>query len=351
MSQLSSRRIDDGSAPAPQRISGTVPRGSVSESGPVAGLSASMSATGVSRRVLLVDDSEIGARANAALVADGVQVARCSPADDVATIALRFRPDVVLVHAAPEDVQALLACVEVRRADLGSPVIAYRRGYAGEGTIRRVLASGADDYVVDSGTGRELCERVAAQLRHVRDGEVMRWARARRSSLRDIANTDPLTGMANRRAVTRALGRALVLDGAVSLILVDIDHLRRVNASAGHPAGDRVLRHVARGLAEAMPREGTAGRWGGDEFAIVLREAAHGLTELLGERLRRAVADLCLPELAGVPRITASVGGARSEGVAGGRSSEGLIAGAETALSRSKQAGRNCVHVMPVAAE
>ena len=203
------------------------------------------------RRILVVDrDTELAARVVRALRTDGLEVSSCTPNDDVLACVLSTRPDVILVHTRPGDQQALVACCQLHEFDTARTrtVIAYTTGDAKEDAVVHALHSGADDYISDVGRERELRARVSAQLRHLRDREVMRWARAQRSSLRDLANTDPLTGLANRRAIERVLHFALGTGRGVTLVLVDLDHFKRINDTAGHPAGDVVLRRVARSL-------------------------------------------------------------------------------------------------------
>jgi two-component system cell cycle response regulator len=303
------------------------------------------------RRVLVVDrDTELAAKVVRALRLDGLDVSSCTPNDDVLACVLSTRPDMILVHARQDDQEALVACCQLHELDTvrSRTVIAYTEGDAKEDVVVHALHSGADDYISDVGRERELRARVSAQLRHLRDREVMRWARAQRSSLRDLANTDPLTGLANRRAIERVLHFALGSGRGITLALVDLDHFKRINDTSGHPAGDLVLQRVARSLHAAAAVEGVAGRWGGEEFAIVVpaRDDSSSLgldhAAMLGERFRKAVESVGR-EIEETPRITASVGVAAWSGAGVLQSSDRLIAAADAALYESKNQGRNCV--------
>ena len=298
------------------------------------------------RRVLVVDaDADFGSRVVRALRADGLEASCCGPTDDVLACVLAARPDVILVHTRPGDHRALAVCRELREFDRARTrsVIAYAGGDAQEDAVVHALHSGADDYIADVGRYRELHARVSAQLRHLRDREVMRWARAQRSSLRDLANTDTLTGIANRRAVERALDRALLAGEATTLVLVDLDHFKRINDTYGHPAGDTVLRRVARTLHGVTPFGGTAGRWGGEEFAIVWPGDEDETLAMIGERFRHAIGNVVLRELDGAPQITASVGVAAWHGVGVMPTGAQLVEAADAALYHSKNQGRNRV--------
>ncbi len=303
-----------------------------------------------SRGVLIVDeDPALGAGLVRLLRAEGFDATWCAPNEDLLASVFAARPDVILLRVPRHDDRSLAACRQLRQLDAARAraVIAYGTGDDDEGA-ERALASGADDYVADVGRARELRARIAGQMRHLRDREVMRWARAQRSSLRDLAYTDPLTGLANRRGVARALERALGARGPVALALVDLDHFKRMNDTYGHPAGDAVLRRVSRALSAAGPLDATAGRWGGEEFALVFPREGAGSAARLGERVRRAVAEIVLCEIDGAPQVTASVGVAAWNGHGAAPSSSTLISAADRALYASKRAGRNCVNTAVV---
>jgi two-component system cell cycle response regulator len=298
------------------------------------------------RRILVVDDdAEVAAGIVRALRADHLDVTSCTPGDGLLACLLSVKPDVVLVRTLRSDPRALVACCQPHGADATRPgtVIAYATGDTHEDAVVHALRCGADDYVADAGRGRELQARVDAQLRHLRDREVMRWERARTSRLKGLANTDPLTGIANRRGGARAIERLLASRASVTLVLVDVDHFKRVNDSFGHPVGDAVLREVARELETATPHDGTAARWGGEEFAIVLPGCEDETLEQVGERFRYAVGNVALDDVRGTIWVTASVGVARWDGAGSPPPSARLVAAADSALYRSKNEGRNRV--------
>ena len=159
------------------------------------------------------------------------------------------------------------------------------------------------------------------------------------------ALVDGLTGLANRRRSEAALDeeivRALRLGSEMTFVLLDIDHFKRVNDTHGHPAGDAVLKDVAVVLGESVREIDTAGRWGGEEFALVLpgTDLAGGVQ--LAERIRIAIERRTISSDGGEGiTVTASFGVANL-GQAGDR--ERLLADADAALYRAKRAGRNRV--------
>jgi two-component system, cell cycle response regulator len=297
------------------------------------------------RRILVVDDDEhVAAGVVAALHADDLDMMACAPADMLASLAV-FRPDVILIRTRRDHPRALAVCCQLHDVEAAHPrtVIAYATGDAHEDAVVDALRCGADDYIANVGRDRELQARVDAQLRHLRDREVMRWARAQRSRMKDLANTDALTGIANRRAGARAIDRLLDAGGTVTLALVDVDHFKRINDAFGHPVGDLVLRGVAREIARVTPVDSTAARWGGEEFAIVLPGHEGESAEEIGERFRAAVGEVSLDDAGGTVWVTASVGVARWCGAKQPSSSAPLVAAADAALYRAKNEGRNRV--------
>ena len=160
-----------------------------------------------------------------------------------------------------------------------------------------------------------------------------------------LATTDGLTGLVNRRtfdAQLRArLREAQRYKRPLSLLLLDIDHFKKVNDTHGHPAGDAVLCGVAR-LAQAKAREtDLVARYGGEEMALVLPETDARGALVIAERIRAAVAAARHPTEQGALDVTVSVGVATWPGA--GDDPEALLEQADKALYRAKQSGRNRV--------
>lgn len=161
---------------------------------------------------------------------------------------------------------------------------------------------------------------------------------------RELANTDPLTGLANRRRVMADLDRLIVhsRQGSkkLALILMDIDHFKRINDTHGHPIGDEVLRSVAQ-LLRQQAREGdVVGRIGGEEFVWIVREADGSVARILAERLRQAIAASSMGD--GIPPVTVSVGFASMHHDDSGL---GMFGRADQALYQAKDQGRNTVRM------
>jgi diguanylate cyclase len=160
------------------------------------------------------------------------------------------------------------------------------------------------------------------------------------------ARTDPLTQVANRRALDDELARCLAdfQQGGkpTTVMLIDVDHFKRFNDTHGHQAGDDVLRTVARVLRQSVGKGGLVARYGGEEFAVVLPGMSAALCTAICERARQAVAATPLQVGERELRVTASSGVAELR--PGETDKEALIR-ADEALYASKRAGRNCGHL------
>lgn len=155
--------------------------------------------------------------------------------------------------------------------------------------------------------------------------------------LRLIARQDSLTGTLTRRAFLERLDRALADDEESSLLMLDLDHFKKVNDSHGHSAGDLVLRRVSECLMANLRNLDSVGRLGGEEFGILLSGVPETEALFIAERLRCAISDLEFPEMGGF-RQTISIGVASRRG---DTSQSKWLARADEALYNAKHAGRN----------
>jgi len=211
-------------------------------------------------------------------------------------------------------------------------------------------------------TGNEMVEDVAAQI--LGAGGVIGGLEARlmlriinrlkeaKARLRHEATHDPLTGVYNRRHMQQLLREGLAqarrYDFPYSIVLLDLDHFKRVNDVHGHAAGDAVLRHATEMLRRSMREADVLGRWGGEEFLVLLphvdeRQAARAANQWLA-RLKASPAvlpdgsELAVSFSAGVAEFTPG----REEGAVEAEA-ERLLHVADERLYAAKHAGRGCV--------
>ncbi len=165
----------------------------------------------------------------------------------------------------------------------------------------------------------------------------------------NLSEHDPLTGLYNDRAFRdrydRALERAVRLRQPISLLLIDVDHLKQINDRFGHLMGNEALLHVARALRRAKRSEDAAARWGGDEFAILLESgnesAARRVADNVLQRLHRA--PLVAPR--GVIRVSVTIGMCSALGIT---AANDLFAAADRALYHGKHSGRDQVTLIRI---
>jgi len=162
-----------------------------------------------------------------------------------------------------------------------------------------------------------------------------------------LARTDSLTGLKNRRAFFEYAhvvhGSASRFDRQYSVIMIDIDHFKRVNDTHGHQIGDIVIKELANTIEKVIRSADVAGRIGGEEFAIVLPETTAENVTNLAERLRRSFSEINIPAIASDLNLSVSIGVAeyRSDD----SSIEDVISRADAALYQAKEQGRNKVIV------
>ena len=168
-------------------------------------------------------------------------------------------------------------------------------------------------------------------------------------NLCELSLKDPLTGLSNRRHFRNVLSReidAVARSGESALLLMlDIDHFKKVNDTYGHLAGDQVLQAVAKCLATCVRPLDTVARYGGEEFSAILPNCPVSFGKIVAERIRQAVADLAISVSPLIKiQITVSIGGAYApEWV---RSTTSLwTERADLQLYRAKSEGRNCVFI------
>ena len=203
------------------------------------------------------------------------------------------------------------------------------------------LNAGADDFVFTPLDQTEVRARVRTGARIV---EIERALKASQDALRVQSTRDAITGTWNRGAILDLLHkeqeRARRKSGSVAIVLADLDAFRSVNESLGGPVGDEVLREAARRMSSTLRPYDAVGRYGAEEFLIVL-PGSDGLGALtVAERIRESFAKRPVTTTAGPVAMTLSLGVA-SEGGEGAAESAALLRAAGSALKRAQQGGKN----------
>ena len=264
----------------------------------------------------------------------------CVAAEDGATAAAIYseqHPEVVITDLDMPGLDGSALVARIRsEPDAPYAYVIVLTAESDEGAARAAMEAGADDLVIKPLDPADLDRKLIAAQR------VTDLHRRMHSDARQ----DALTGVGNRLRLAEDLdalcGRVARYGHAYCVALLDVDRFKAYNDSAGHRAGDGVLRDVAGALAETIRRGDTLYRYGGEEFLVLLPEQTLDGAALAGERLRAAVEALGLDHPGGGP-VTASVG------VAGlgtpACSPDELFELADRALYRAKEGGRNRVEV------
>ena len=164
--------------------------------------------------------------------------------------------------------------------------------------------------------------------------------------MKSMAHYDKLTGCLNRQAagsiILREIERFSAQGLPLALLMLDLDHFKKINDTYGHDAGDEVLKKFADITRQALRRSDLFCRWGGEEFLILLRGTMIDEALRIAERFREKIADAVFPPYGESGLVTVSIGGAMFPPA---REFERLICDADEALYRAKREGRNRVAV------
>ena len=207
------------------------------------------------------------------------------------------------------------------------------------------MEAGADDYIIKPFKHNELKVRLRAGRRII---ELQNELLAAREILQKKASHDSLTGLLNHEEILVILGHELARakreGGCVSVIMADLDHFKKVNDTHGHLAGDAVLRMAAHRMHGLMRSYDFIGRYGGEEFLLVLPECNQDYTVAFAERLRLSICSQRMDTSEGIIPVTISLGVAQS-GKESESDAESLVRAADAAMYKAKEGGRNRVEV------
>lgn len=205
------------------------------------------------------------------------------------------------------------------------------------------VSAGADDFLAKPFDEMELKARLMAGKRILDLHDELVEAR---EELRFAATHDELTGIYNRAEILsfmrRELNRAQREGKPVGIALIDIDHFKRVNDSLGHVVGDSVLQAVAKNLSSGLRSYDGAGRYGGEEFLLVLPGCDLAAMLARAEGLRKSVAGLMIPTPLGPAKVTVSIG-IMQAGFGSELQPKEILQSVDEALYQAKQTGRNRV--------
>lgn len=263
--------------------------------------------------------------------------------DELLRLTAEYEPDLILLAADLPGHSGLELVGDLRAMDprVHYPVILLGTA-ADEQDVAHGLLAGADDFVADAERQQELSARIRVQLRNKRFYDALERVRNERDNLRRDSQTDPLTGLLNRRSLQAEVGSRCLSRDRFGVLFMDLDHFKSVNDRFGHEMGDRVLVAVASVLKTGLRPGDVVGRYGGEEFVGIVAGAGPESARLVAERLRLAV-ETMLPPKGGPTKLTISIGCTVFDPRQTEERAEELLHRADMALYAAKRTGRNRV--------
>ncbi len=302
-------------------------------------------------RVLLVHDDKAALEGLKNRVADaGYEVyAAADGASALAALNQEFTPIVLVARKMPA-MDALDLCRAIRgQAWPGYVYVVVLTAHDIEEDILEGLSAGADDYLSTGATDAQIIARLNTATRVL---ALEQSLKATVEVRRQFEMTDLLTGAHNRRYFVSylhgELKRSRRFGTELSLLVLDIDHFKRINDKYGHGIGDAVLKKIAERIQKLLPRPyDWFARLGGEEFAVVLPQTNFAGAAVVAERLRKSIEEMSMRKFTGghSDSITVSVGVSGLQAMAKRLSTtvDGLLADADRHLHLSKEQGRNRV--------
>ncbi|HWY15258.1 MAG TPA: PleD family two-component system response regulator [Rhizomicrobium sp.] len=296
-------------------------------------------------QILLIEDRpESAAWMSAALTPDN-QLLSVETFEEALVRVREGNFDLIIVSLGLRGFDGLRLCSQLRSLPEGRNIPILVLVSAGDRRkLNQALEMGVNDYLARPLDKNELIARVRTQLRKKRYADRLRQ-NAHLSV--EMALTDQLTGLHNRRYMTRHLATLLASAAGsgrhLAFLIIDVDHFKSVNDSFGHDIGDEILREFATRISDNVRGIDLACRFGGEEFVVVMPDTEVTHAWMVAERLRKSVeaTPFAVSRAPGALNITISIGIAGSEGPAD--TAEALLHRADQALYRAKRDGRNRV--------
>ena len=309
-------------------------------------------------RILAVDDDPMSLRLlEKVLTKAGHQVTTATGGNEALRMALQVNPQIVLSDWVMPDMDGIELCKALRRIEHGRNM--YFLLFSGRDDEKRIVEafdSGVDDFVPKPFNERLLVARLKGGQRIVRLQEQVEDHKKRvrtqaaelgmmNRKLRAVALTDVLTQLPNRRYAMKRLEQQWAVavrgDRSLSVIMLDIDHFKKVNDEHGHDVGDIVLKETARAMKSSTRDEEEPCRLGGEEFLVICGNTSKSQAAAVAERMRSALERNIIKDSGFNRAVTVSLGVA--ELTPGMDGVDALLKAADLAVYEAKESGRNRV--------
>jgi len=302
-------------------------------------------------QVLVVDDSAVHRKLlEQTLLREFSSVHQARNGREALEIVERERPSLIITDYVMPDLTGVELCRRIRASQSSYAYIIMVTSVTEKDSLVKGLAAGADDYLTKPFHAEELLARIRVGRRLI---DLQRQLEEKNRLLEHVALTDDLTGLPNRRAIEawadRQLQAAVRHGFSFWVVLIDLDHFKRVNDTYGHEAGDTVLKAFAEILKSSTRSSDISGRIGGEEFLHVVTHAEEAHMPMVVERTRAKLAARTFAFGGSVVTVTASFG---VVGFRGGQAPafSDLVSRADRAMYRAKQHGRNRIELEPLSA-
>jgi two-component system, cell cycle response regulator len=300
-------------------------------------------------KILIADDSAVYRKllAHEALSLDADAVLVAKSVREALELFEREHPSLIITDWVMPDATGIELCQRIRSvAKSGYTYIIILTSNSEKENLVKALSAGADDYLTKPFDSDELLARARVGMRLI---DLHRQIETQNRLLQELALTDPLTDLPNRRAVMnwseRQIGGSARHKFPLWLVLVDLDHFKSVNDNYGHAAGDAVLKRFGEILRANTRCSDICGRMGGEEFLQVLTHSDEEGIRTFAERLRNQFAEEKFQFGDAPVSVTASLGIAGFRGGEKAPEFSELLKRADAALYRAKKLGRNRVQI------
>jgi len=287
--------------------------------------------------VLIVEDNAVNSTfCQSLLRKNGYETAVCSDGETALDFIGKYIPDLILLDIVMPGIDGYELSLKLKTNDKlkDTPVI-FLSAMNDEESIIKGFNSGGVDFITKPFRTQELLARTKTHIE----------LKNTKERLMQMAITDELTGLVNRRYFLERLhyefDRMKRYDTIYSMLMVDIDHFKKINDTYGHKAGDIVLKKASEAMKKSLRTSDIIGRFGGEEFAALLPEADIKSASFIAERLRKKVEEVNIEYESAKISLTISIGASQSN-ITDTKIDE-IIIRSDTAMYHSKKEGRNRV--------
>lgn len=294
-------------------------------------------------KILVADDSPVYRKlVEQSLSQEHCTVLLAKSGQQAMDLFIEHQPALVITDWSMPDISGIELCQHIRRDHKAFyAYVILLTGNTDKEEVIEGLAAGADDYLTKPFHPGELQARVRVGRRIV---DLHREVQDKNRQLEEMALTDSLTGLPNRRAIdffaTRQLSAALRHDFPIWVVMADLDHFKSINDTHGHNAGDTVLKSFAEILKSNTRKSNLCGRLGGEEFLVIITHVEKASVAIAIERIRKQFAAQKFTVADHTFGVTASFGIAGIPATARPDFSD-LVTRADAALYSAKRQGRN----------